>query len=252
MRTAAALLFLLFGSAVGPVAPAPTRQVSPRSDYQPELASSAVIMTHLVQAPSKGSIASRAPGPLGCSVEVEAHAGCYGNFASGYINEGEPEVGYYLYLFAADVPVWSGLRGVSFGIEYDGLHVDDTWFLPSGTAVTTSTWPGTGSGIIIEWAECQNPVDPWDPEGDVGMNLLGLYVYAPPDPGSGIFRTTPHPDTAVRWVSCRGDSLCAYFPCGLAEAGFGVAVEHPCGNGVVLPTLDTTWGRLKFRFGSGR
>jgi hypothetical protein len=161
---------------------------------------------------------------------------------------------------ATDGTSASGVGGVQFGIDYNGVPgagVDIFGFtLCALLEFPTSGWPQPGSGNRILWDgvdHCQRT----EPDGiGTGVTARAGYFYLAaytPD----MLLIVPHPlDGTVKVLDCLGAESVVVTagqpkdPWPLGRASFsadGLAAGYnPCGPGT--PVAPTTWGRIKALF----
>ena len=147
--------------------------------------------------------------------------------------QGAIGVGYRLYLLVLDGDSEAGVADASFGISYGANLLVNSWILcadldfdggPSGVS-----WPDSGSGNVMTWAECQDTVAEGDSTGGVTAVLGAVYVYAY---GKDVFEITKRnyidePDFQV--ANCEAQTSDIPYPDHAGSVGFGSTAGYdPC------------------------
>ena len=210
---------------------------------------------------SKGDTCSLAPTALGCD--------SYGNVdpVSNLFVSGEIETSYLMYLVIMDINTASGLGGLSCGLTYQSGGLGQGGLALFGSMVCADQafssiapnpeWPDHGSGSVFTWDtinNCQNTVDPTDPQGEALAVAAGFYVYAYAEDWVrvGTRGYLAEPDFKVSDCSAVETDIAGSIFYGWAQAdygrtGFGTSGFDPCFDSIV-PVQETTWGRLKNQF----
>jgi hypothetical protein len=198
---------------------------------------------HVQDHATKASLtcAGAKPGELGCDSS--------GPVASSSLNTtGAVGVGYDVYVVALDVDPVSGVAGMVLGIDVDPNVGIFGWTNCGELDFPGNGWPQSGGGDVITWSagtNCQNAVDPTDPQGDAVVAGGAFYVYAY---GAGVMSITrrnfvPLPDLGLADCS-NAESALPLTAAGAAGFGGALGVD-PCFSEPSVAVEKTTWGGMK-------
>ena len=202
---------------------------------------------HLTPKPTKGTPCGTAPaGGFACDSPV--------NQTSALVVDGAVGVSYYMYMVLLDINTGPGVAGVALGINYNGAGSAGVDLFGAETCsdieFPDGNWPDNPPcGNTITWssaANCQQTVDPSDPQGEGYAIAYGFYAYAySPDTFEIIKRPVAVPDFKVS--DCTSAESNPVFPEAAGKAGFGQPGYQPCV--AVVPVEESTWGNIKRQFG---
>ena len=199
-----------------------------------------ILVVHLQPRSAKGFCTTSAPTNLWCDDNGNGNIGASGAFNTSYD-------AYHVLL---DVDPKTGVLGVNFGISYSESIRSFGWESCGDMELPRDGWPESGGGNLISFAECQSEGMATDPEGDAGVVLGTIYMYAYSD---GIYQITESPNPTDRnfeYVDCEGTEH------GLREfisggwVGFGIFRGRGCGLPLCSAVERNTWGNVKRVLGS--
>ncbi len=162
-----------------------------------------------------------------------------------------------VYLVVAWARADLGISGVSCGIRYDpapGAGCDVLGYsscadLEYTNAGANGEWPASGGGNRLIWLRTTNCQRTERPACAVHAVAAGFYVYAyGPDQFAVIQNENLETGPEFQVVDCDGPvSSSMEFPTHAGKVGFGMAGYNPC-TALDVPTVHTTWGRLKNQY----
>ena len=155
---------------------------------------------------------------------------------------------YDVYVVAVDIDPAAGLRGATFGLQYDGTAIAVNSFSLCFDLSFPSTSPDfpteSTSGVVVTTNVCINTPDPSDPEGEAMAVLGWLQVEATE---IGVLALTPRlylPSPDAQVADCAAAATNLDVPDDLGKVGFGTDGYDPCAE-MTVPVEEKTWGRIK-------
>lgn len=164
---------------------------------------------------------------------------------------------YHAYLLMVGADTTAGVSGVGFGIRYgEGLEIDGWSSCVSGLEIPSqpayTPWPMSCSGLIVTWllpGDCQRTVLPGQESFGIVAVIGALHVQAV---STARLELGLNPNGIFQWTDCTGRTRPLETCVGWAGFGneYGTCNWDSFCHGNIpycaqVPTLPTTWGRMK-------